>query len=135
MVGSANVEPPTRLVIKALDEHSAKFKAFEQGAQQVISCEVVTLPDSLSLDVLNLDDECTVATWIATFGTMRGRRLANRLGLKGKGSARSASDLANYAWNKHTAIACRKEGTIQAALQYEAICDRIHKGLPAALRW
>lgn len=75
---------------------------------------------------INLDDEQECAEFIEQHGTNRGKRLANRLGLKGKGSVRLASSLSNYAWNKHTAIYLRLQGNIQDAQRYEAICDRIY---------
>ncbi len=79
-----------------------------------------------SVDI-NLDDEETVNAWIATHNTNKGRIVANRLGLKGKGSSDLATALSNYAWNKYTAIGLRKRGEIQTAISYESICDRIYK--------
>jgi hypothetical protein len=94
------------------------------------------LPDSLKPDSLNLDDETTVETWIAHFGTLRGRRLANLLGFTGTGAVSRANALSNYAWNKSTAISCRKRGDIATAQSYEAICDRIFKDdIGEAERW
>lgn len=78
-----------------------------------------------SLEV-NLDDETEAREWIAKYGTTDGRRLANLLGFTGKDSARAADALSNYAWNKTTAIDCRKRGTIQTAQNYERICDDIY---------
>ena len=83
----------------------------------------------------NLDDENEVSDFIETFGTMKGVALAHRLGLHGKGCARKANSLSNYAWNKHTAIGLRKDGQIQTAIQYEKICQRIYDSMDAALRW
>lgn len=88
---------------------------------------------TISLPV-NLDCENTVAEWIKAFGTMSGRRLANHLGLSGRGSAKAASSLSNYAWNKSTAIDCRRRGQIASALQYEAICDRIYQIMPESVK-
>lgn len=47
-----------------------------------------------------------------------------------KGTVKATIGLRCYAWNKATAIACRLEGKIQIAQQYEAICDRIYSRLP-----
>lgn len=84
---------------------------------------------------LNLDDETEVTQFISMFGTMRGKQLANKLGLKGPKSAKTASALSNYAWNKYTAIQQRKNGNINTALQYEKIADRIYETLPEDVRW
>ncbi len=75
---------------------------------------------------LNLDAMCEANEFIHKFGTTKGRALANLLGFKGKGSARAATALSNYAWNKQTAIGCREHGKIQTAIMYEDICDKIY---------
>jgi hypothetical protein len=46
-----------------------------------------------------------------------------------------AIDLANYALNKSTAMACSSLGRTAAAATYEWICNRIYRELPADLRW
>lgn len=74
----------------------------------------------------NLDDEMECETFIETYGTTRGMRLAHKLGFTGTNARRAANALSNYAWNKHTAVNCRRKGDITTALQYEAICDRIY---------
>lgn len=51
------------------------------------------------------------------------------------GYVRATKNLCAYAWNKLTAIELRKEGNIQDALKYEAICDSIYKTLPKFARW
>jgi hypothetical protein len=76
---------------------------------------------------MNLDDEQEVEKFIETYGTNKGRLLANHFGLSGKGSTKLATALSCYAWNKHTAIMLRRNGSIQVALTYENICDRIYK--------
>jgi hypothetical protein len=83
----------------------------------------------MSTDImeLNLDDEQEVEEFINNHGTRKGRLLANRLGLRGKGSTKLATALSNYVWNKHTAMALRRDGMIGTALEYEAICDSIYK--------
>ena len=84
---------------------------------------------------INLDDESTVLDFINTFSTRRGRWLANRLNLSGPGSEAIANGLSGYAWNKHTAIACRQAGEIRSALIYEQICDQVYDRLPEIARW
>jgi hypothetical protein len=64
-----------------------------------------------------------------------GRRFAELFPGRPAGTRRAVADLANYAANKATAIACRMRGDIQTALQYEDICDRIYNDLPAFARW
>lgn len=76
---------------------------------------------------LNLDDPEEVDSFIKTYGTVKGRSLANRLGLSGKHSTRVATSLSGYAWNKKVAVYCRKQGKIEEALNYERICDYIYK--------
>lgn len=76
---------------------------------------------------INLDDESEVQDFITKHGTMKGRALANRLGLTGKGSIRVATALSCYVWNKTTAISLRKQGNINRARYYEMICDWIYE--------
>jgi len=84
---------------------------------------------------LNLDDENEVEDFLATYGTLKGRALANRLEITGAGCVRRANNLSGYAWNKHTAIACRKRGEIEDALRYEAICERIYGRMDRRDQW
>lgn len=53
----------------------------------------------------------------------------------GRGTKRAVADLANYASNKATAMACRERGNIQTALMYEGICDRLYSALPSNAKW
>lgn len=76
---------------------------------------------------LNLDDPQECRQFIEKHATLRGRVLARRLGLTGRGSARLASHLSNFVWNKSTAMDLRAAGKIEDALRYEEICDRIYK--------
>ena len=78
---------------------------------------------------INLDDESEVERFIETHSTLKGRALANRLGISGKNSSKVASMLSGYAWNKHTAILLRKQGRIETAIGYEGICNRIYERL------
>lgn len=75
---------------------------------------------------LNLDDPAECEEFIEKYGTLKGRALANRLGLQGKGSATLANYLSGYAWNRHAAMNCRLWGMIDRALIYEGICERIY---------
>lgn len=84
---------------------------------------------------MNLDDEEEVSGFIKRYGNNKDRRLANALGLTGKGSHAIANKLSGYAWNKHTAIELRKEGKIAEAMKYEAICERIYSELPKHVKW
>lgn len=75
---------------------------------------------------LNLDDEEECTDFILKYRTLKGRALANRLGLKGRGSVAAANALSNYAWNKRTATFLRLAGEIESAQKYEKICDWIY---------
>ncbi len=76
---------------------------------------------------VNLDDEEEVRAFIAKHGTCKGRRLANQLGLTGKGADSLATSLSCFAWNRLTAMNLRLAGNIARAQVYEDICDRIYK--------
>ena len=76
---------------------------------------------------LNLDAYGEAELFINNYSTTRGRRLANLLGLSGKGSATLASAISNYAWNTFTAQRCRVQGRIETAKQYEDIAERIYQ--------
>ena len=52
-----------------------------------------------------------------------------------KGYVTAFKNLGHYASNKATAIACRHNGSIDRALMYEKIADRIYSELPAFARW
>lgn len=75
---------------------------------------------------LNLDDEEEAKSFWENYSPFRGRALANRLGFKGKGSAKAANALINYAINKNVACEQRKAGNITTAVKYENICDTIY---------
>lgn len=79
-----------------------------------------------SLDV-NLDDEQELEEFLESYEPSRGRQLANLLGFKGNRSVEAANGLMNYAQNKRAARLCRSAGTIESALGYERICDRIYR--------
>ena len=86
---------------------------------------------------LNLDTVDEAENFINKYNTSKGRSLANKLKLKGKGSSKLATALSNYAWNTYTAQRCRLQGRIETALQYENIADRIYKDdiKPVCLCW
>ena len=84
---------------------------------------------------INLDDEQECSEFLAKYGTTKGIRLAHLLGLHGKGSKANANHLSAYAWNKQTAMDCRRRGEIATAMQYEAICDRIYSAMPSNIKW
>ena len=83
----------------------------------------------------NLDDENEVNDFIETYGTAKGIRLANALGITGKGAKERANALSAYAWNKHTAMSLRLKGAINGALAYEGICDRIWSRMDPRDQW
>lgn len=87
------------------------------------------------MNAMNLDDAEERKAFISQFGTLKGRSLANRLRLKGKGAARLATAISCYAWNAETAFSCRLRGEMDAALMYEGICDRIYNESLAELGW
>lgn len=77
----------------------------------------------------NLDDEVELDFVKNEYGILqgcRGRRLARKLGWRGKGSTKAANGVANYVANKLVAMAHRRRGQIATAIEYEAICERIY---------
>lgn len=76
---------------------------------------------------INLDNEIECHEFIKKYGNSSKRSLANQLGFVGKGAAKAAQALNNYAWNKKTATMLRKMGEIDRAIVYEKICDDIYK--------
>lgn len=51
-----------------------------------------------------------------------------------KGFVVATKLLRGYAANKATAMQCRLDGKINAAIMYEGICDSIYKSLPSFAR-
>jgi hypothetical protein len=87
---------------------------------------------------INLDDKEERDTFLDKYGVSGARQIANRLGLKGKGSVLLAQALRNYAWNAHTAYEMRlKNGYTNTAIMYEEIADRIYREdiQPVCERW
>jgi len=83
----------------------------------------------------NLDDPDEIETFIAQFGTVSDMRLANALGLSGKGAKSVANNLSAYVWNKRTAMRQRAIGDIRSAQMYEQICENIYDELPDEVKW
>jgi hypothetical protein len=84
---------------------------------------------------MNLDDRQERQAFLDQYKTLQGRALANRLGLKGKGSAKVATMLSCYAWNAETAYRERQNGHIDVAMRYEEIADRIYQQYLKVLGW
>jgi len=87
------------------------------------------------MKTFNLDCPNEVEDFIKEYSTIRGKRLANMLGYKGRGSVIKANYLSSYAWNKWTAMGLRKRGEIRQAASYEAICDRIYNQMSDDIKW
>jgi len=83
----------------------------------------------------NLDDPEEIDTFIAQFGTVSGMRLANMLGISGRGAKSVANNLSAYVWNKRTAMRQRAIGDIKSAQMYEQICESIYDELPDEVKW
>jgi hypothetical protein len=52
-----------------------------------------------------------------------------------KGRVKAFANIVHYAWNRYTAMECRRRGDIIAAQQYESICERIYFSLPEYAQW
>jgi hypothetical protein len=87
------------------------------------------------MKTFNLDCPNEVENFISEYKTLKGRRLANLLGMNGRGSVRNADSLSCYAWNKLTAMNLRKRGQIRDAVQYESIYDQIYNTMPDCIKW
>jgi len=89
--------------------------------------------------MLNLDcvSESELRELVAEIGQgVRPIRAARKVfGTSGDGRTQAIKNYRAYAWNKITAIVCRSEGKIDAALMYESICERIYKELPEFAKW
>ena len=89
--------------------------------------------------VVNLDDMSTEPrdyfVWAQYHGSNSRTIAAELFPTKPARYVRVTRDLANYASNKGTALACRARGDIPAAQVYEGICERIYAKLPAYARW
>jgi hypothetical protein len=90
--------------------------------------------DEINLDCMDRDELEDFATE-ATNG-LRPVNLARTLfPHRPAGYVRATRELGHYAWNKLTAMGCRKRGDVSSALVYEEICDRIYATLPEWARW
>lgn len=92
-----------------------------------------TTIDNLNLDGMNADELWKI--WQETY-SVRPIRIARQwFADKPKGYVLAAKNIGHYASSKATAMMCRDRGDIQAAMMYEAICDRIYDRLPEYARW
>ena len=96
----------------------------EDRLEKCVKVEFLDMNNKISI---NLDDEQTVEDFLKNYGCSSKRKIANSLGLSGKGSFKAAQSLKNYAINKITAMRARKNGNISTAIRYEEICDRIYR--------
>lgn len=90
------------------------------------------------MTVPNLD--CMTETDLMSFWQLhhcgRNRKAAQSLiGDRRKGYTKLAGNLAAYACNKASAMACRLRGDIQTASIYEHHCELLYWELPTDLRW
>jgi hypothetical protein len=85
---------------------------------------------------VNLDDDQERDTFLDAYEPARGIRLANLLGINGRGAKRAANGLMNYAQNIRAARSCRINGYTQSALNFEEIAERIYtEDIPEAYKW
>ncbi len=84
-------------------------------------------PDGMSVDELH--------QWAAFIGNGVRPQIAKQWFPGAKGQYRHAKNIRAYIWNAITARGCRERGEIQAALMYEAICDRVYSDLPPQAKW
>lgn len=89
--------------------------------------------------VQNLDDmpRPELQRFANTFGLSHKapQRAAKALAGDRKNYTEVARDLGHYAWNKLTAMDCRRRGDISGARMYEGICERIYAKLPDDMKW
>ena len=85
------------------------------------------------MEILDALDIAELTSFAVLAGTRKGAK--QLIPDKRKGYTKIALNLSCYAWNKVTAMRCRLEGRIDAALQYEGIADRIYKRLPQDIKW
>lgn len=87
----------------------------------------------INLDGMNIDELWEFWT---KANSVRPISLARELfPAKPRNYVRVTKDLGDYAANKATAMKCRLDGSIQTALMYESIADRIYKQLPEWAKW
>tara|TARA_R100000951_G_C2614481_1_gene172299 strand:+ start:315 stop:593 length:279 start_codon:yes stop_codon:yes gene_type:complete len=90
-----------------------------------------TIPN---LDALDSADLLSYARRYEVKGLPRAAA-ALLIGDRRKGYTLIARNVGHYARNAHVARECRIRGDIQAAQNYENICENIYARLPADLRW
>lgn len=88
-----------------------------------------------NLDAMDTDE---LRAFANVHASVIGNRAAAALALfpaRPAGYVAATRDLGNYAWNALTARNARTMGLIDAALNYERICDTIYQQLPEWARW
>lgn len=93
-----------------------------------------TLDGMINLDCYSVDPDELISWW-SRYSVNQRTRGAELFPERPAGYVRATRDLANYASNKATAMRCRLNGDVGAAMMYESICERIFNGLPAFARW
>lgn len=79
-----------------------------------------------------MDEEELLSFYLTHQGGYNAQLLFRKMGA----SAQSATDLlATYADCKRQAIACRREGNVEAARHLEMQCDKAYSMLPQFARW
>lgn len=93
------------------------------------------LLDTVKLSPPNLD-AMDAEELLSFYLTHQGGFNAHLLFRKAGASAQSATELlATYADCKRKAIACRREGNVESARQWETQCDKAYSMLPQFARW
>lgn len=90
------------------------------------------IPNLDNLDIEGLQDFLSSFPVTGHPGIKNARRLCPD---RRKGYVGIARDVRAYTWHKITAMKLRLEGSIEVALRYEAICDRMYQHIPEDLRW
>lgn len=87
----------------------------------------------INLDCMDRDD--LMAFWRTTYPPHPVKAARELFPERPVGYVTAFKELGHYAANKATAIRCRLDGSIDRALMYEKIADRIYSELPAFARW
>lgn len=87
-----------------------------------------------NLDAMDLKELYDFAAYTRVFSRKKARVLFGDP--LPAGHKRAFKDLKNYTWNIITAKSVRQRGeSVQTALMYEGIADRIYQGLPSWAKW
>ncbi len=87
----------------------------------------------MNLDTMDKDELMTF--WFETNSVRPIRKARELFPYRPTGYVKAFKNLGHYAANKATAISCRLRGTIDTALMYEGIADRIYDELPRFAKW